>query len=924
MPTIARHSARARRHCLATRGAGQTAAAAAHDRELRGGEGGLRSADRAERVHGALLRADDEPRDEQPHRRSRRRWRRAAASRPRGRTHRRAHREARWSPDGKRIAYIAGDQLWVADQVGGARKQLTTLAGGATGPVWSPSGDRIAFTSRVFPTCSDDACNVTRQKAIDSNPVKAHVADELMYRHWNAWDDGTRAHLFVVGADGNGLLDLTPGATYDVPPGPFGGSEGYAWAPDGKELAYTAKDAGREDAWSTDNNLYTVPSTGGKSVVITAANKGADENPVYSPDGKLILYHSQARAGFESDRWRLMSYDRSSARVARAAAAVGSQRRQLRSSPPTATACSSRPSTHRARNSIAPPSRTASRARRCSCSPSATTRRPSLDHAGRTIAWLQDAADRPSEVFVATLGAGVSGLHQLSHENDALVAQLKVYPVEDYWFKGANGDSVQGMILRPPQWAAGKEVSRRAAHSRRAAGPWLDQWHGRWNYQMFAAQGYGIVIINPRGSPGYGQKFVDAISKDWGGEVYTDLMNGLDAALAKTWLDGTRWVQRAARTAATWWTGSPATATASRRSSVTRARTISRTCTARRRSSGSPPGNTAARTGTRRRCSRTIASGRRISSRRTSRRRRSSPAVSSTIACRTRKISRSSARCSDRAFRPGSWSFPTKGTGCRSRRTRSSGGAKCRGGWASICSRRPCSAREPIALLRGRLPTLSIEIAPRASGVAVSCSSSREEVGDALHVVGSGAGGVRVRLRKQRGQESELGYATDAAAHRDDARRDAERDHSDRLAARSARTTRRSCSSPSTRRGAAVPAVYGELGIQPDARRLEAARLRKRGRELSPQARLDAHVALLRLRHRPPASPNADDYDLLIRVITQIIPADGGLSSVRTQAEATGHAKATSGQVVRCASTGALEEQIAHMVSDQAVRAAAK
>ncbi|HMA01153.1 MAG TPA: DPP IV N-terminal domain-containing protein, partial [Gemmatimonadaceae bacterium] len=154
--------------------------------------------------------------------------------------------QARWSPDGKRVAYIAGNQLWVADQVGGARKQLTTLAGGATGPVWSPSGDRIAFTSRVFPSCTDDACNLARQKAADSNPVKAHVADELMYRHWNAWDDGTRAHLFVVGADGSGLLELTPGAPYDVPPGPFGGSEGYAWAPDGHELAYTAKDAGRE------------------------------------------------------------------------------------------------------------------------------------------------------------------------------------------------------------------------------------------------------------------------------------------------------------------------------------------------------------------------------------------------------------------------------------------------------------------------------------------------------------------------------------------------------------------------------------------------------------------------------------------------------------------------------------------------------
>ena len=448
--------------------------------------------------------------------------------------------EARWSPDGKRIAFIAGDQLWVADQVGGARKQLTTLQGGATGPIWSPSGDRIAFTSRVFPACSDDACNVARQKAVDSNPVKAHVADELMYRHWNAWDDGTRAHLFVVGADGNGLLDLTPGATYDVPPGPFGGSEGYAWAPDGKELTYTAKDAGREDAWSTDNNLFTVPSAGGKSAVITAANKGADENPVYSPDGKLILYHSQARAGFESDRWRLMSYDRSSHQSRELlpqwdrnadSYAFASDGHSLL----IQTVDASREKFYRSTfsNGVASPPQIVFSER--------NNASPSLDHAGRTIAWLQDAADRPSEVFVATLGAGVSGLHQLSHANDSLVATLKVYPVEDYWFKGANGDSVQGMILRPPQWQQGKKFPVVLLIHGGPQVPWLDQWHGRWSYQMFAAQGYGIVIINPRGSPGYGQKFVDAISKDWGGAVYSDLMLGLDAALVKApWLDGTR------------------------------------------------------------------------------------------------------------------------------------------------------------------------------------------------------------------------------------------------------------------------------------------------------------------------------------------------------------------------------------------------
>jgi Tol biopolymer transport system component len=218
--------------------------------------------------------------------------------------------EARWSPDGRRVAYTAGGQLWIANADGSGRKKLTSLNGQASGPVWSPAGDEIAFVSAVWPDCTTDSCNVQKDKAREDNKVKAHVADNLMFRHWNAWDEGTRSHLFVVSVDGGSPRDLTPGAKYDVPPGPFGGSEGYAFAPDGKEITYTAKDQGRADAWTTDVNLYVVPVSGGTATVITKSNLGADQNPVYSPDGKYIAYGSQKRGGFESDRMRLMLYDR--------------------------------------------------------------------------------------------------------------------------------------------------------------------------------------------------------------------------------------------------------------------------------------------------------------------------------------------------------------------------------------------------------------------------------------------------------------------------------------------------------------------------------------------------------------------------------------------------------------------------------------
>jgi dipeptidyl aminopeptidase/acylaminoacyl peptidase len=450
--------------------------------------------------------------------------------------------EARWSPEGSRVAYISDGQLWIAGANGANARQISSVNAGASGPVWAPTGDRIAFVSGAYPDCDSNACNIERAKAADTGKVKAHIADNLLYRHWTQWTPETRSHLFVVSPDGSGLRDVTARVRYDVPPGPFAGSEAYAFSPDGKELAYTAKDQGREDAWSTDLNVYVVPVTGGAASVITAANRGADQNPVYSPDGRTILYASQARPGFESDRFRLMAYDRPS-RTSREVLASWDRNADSYAFSPAgdaiylSTVDASRTKFYRiSRNSSG-----------WSGTPQLLTSggnnvSPSISADGKTIVWLQDATERPAEVYVGTLGArGLTDVRRLTHENDPLVAQLKLNPVEDFWFKGADGDSVQGLLLKPPQYQQGKKFPVLFLIHGGPQGEWQDTWHGRWNFELFASPGFGIVAINPRGSFGYGQKFTDQISKDWGGKVYTDLMNGLDAALARnTWLDSTR------------------------------------------------------------------------------------------------------------------------------------------------------------------------------------------------------------------------------------------------------------------------------------------------------------------------------------------------------------------------------------------------
>ncbi|HWH52548.1 MAG TPA: S9 family peptidase [Gemmatimonadaceae bacterium] len=453
--------------------------------------------------------------------------------------------EARWSPDGKHVAYIAGDQLWIADADGVSRRQLSHLTRGATGPIWSPSGDRILFTSNVYPECASDECNAAKSKAEADSKVKAHIADQLMFRHWTAWDDGTRSHLFVVPIDGGAPKDLNPGARYDVPPGPFGGSEGYAWSPDGREVAYTAKDQGRNNAISTDLNVYIVPSTGGTPTVITVANKGGDANPVYSPDGRFIAYASQARAGFESDRQRLMVYDR----------ADHTSRELLPNWDRNADAYFWAPDMSAIYVQTVDEGRTKLyRAEFERGTAGASLLKPlapqlligdhnnaafSLAANGRTLVWLRDATEFPAEVYVTELsGANPPQPRALTHENDALISQLSLNAAEDFWFAGAGGTKVQGFVIKPPNWRPGRKYPGILLIHGGPQGEWLDQWHSRWNYQLFAATGAALVVINPRGSFGYGQKFVDQISKDWGGKVYTDLMRGLDAALAANpWID---------------------------------------------------------------------------------------------------------------------------------------------------------------------------------------------------------------------------------------------------------------------------------------------------------------------------------------------------------------------------------------------------
>src|SRR5215475_2710088 len=466
----------------------------------------------------------------------------------------------RWAADGKWIAFLStregAPQIFMADAANpGASnpRKVTSVPEGVGEFIWSPNGKMFAFTTDVYPECANLNCVAKRGEAEEKSKVKAVIADRLLYRHWDSFKRGKRSHLFVVPSEGGEPKDLTPG-DYDVPPFSLGDPTAFDFAPDSSEVVF-ARNTDKVEATSTNNDLFIVSINGGEARRITGDNPGSDTTPRYSPDGKYIAYRSQARNGYESDRFRLMLYDRKAGTSKELSTGFDRWVGDLVWAPDSQNVFIG--AEDRGRELIGAASISGG------VKPIITNTSSNgvtLSSDGKTLAFTRSGLSAPAEVFAASSDG--SGARQLTQTNAALMAQLDLSQAEDFEYAGAKTPVVRtaklgklkastdigpgkaamihGFIVKPPQFDKSKKYPMVLLIHGGPQGAWLDSWGYRWNPQMWAARGYVTVLINPHGSTGYGQAFTEEISGDWSGAAYEDLMKGVDHVIKLGYVDPNR------------------------------------------------------------------------------------------------------------------------------------------------------------------------------------------------------------------------------------------------------------------------------------------------------------------------------------------------------------------------------------------------
>ncbi len=444
----------------------------------------------------------------------------------------RADFHPRWSSDGKELFFISAressPQIYRIRLSGGEPVKVSNAYFGVSSFAISPDGKNIAYVSKTYPECKNDKCNKEKEEEKQKLKTRVRIYEDLLFRHWNEWRDEKRKHIFLIPIDGGDAKDLIKG-DYDAPPIALGGNPDYSFSPDGKELAFTMN-TDPVVAISTNNDIFIVSIDGGEPKRISKG-KGNDNLPLYSPDGKYIAFRSMERAGFEADRERLVLYERETNKYITLTEnldlSVDEVSWDLDSKSIYFTA---------EEKGFKPLFKVGldGEAEKLLEKIFVSQIRLSSD---RKFYFVKQSINRPPEIFKWEMGGTLT---QITNFNEHLLKEIEMNPVEEFWFKGSKERMVHSLMVKPPKFDPNKRYPAVFLIHGGPQNAWTDSFHFRWNAQMFASPGYVVIMINFTGSTGYGQKFTDDISGDWGGAPFEDIMRGVEFAMKIPFIDKNR------------------------------------------------------------------------------------------------------------------------------------------------------------------------------------------------------------------------------------------------------------------------------------------------------------------------------------------------------------------------------------------------
>lgn len=444
-----------------------------------------------------------------------------------------------WSPAGDAIYFLSArsgsSQVWRLPLAGGEAVPVTSLPLDVESFRVAPTGDRLLLGMSVFRDCPDLACTKARTEQQGKAKASGRVHDRLFVRHWDTYRDGRNNVLYSAPLDASGRVSAAPVSLSgmldgDVPSKPFGDREEFRFSPDGKTVVFTARIAGKTEAWSTNFDLYTVPAAGGEAPRnITADNNAWDTKGVFSPDGRTLAYLAMRRPGFEADRFHIVLHDVATGKKRHLAhdwdRSPGSI--QWTADGKALIADAEDIGQHRLFSIDV-----------ASGKVTALTDKGAVgafDLRRDTLAYTHANLASGAQLFALKLGGKA---RQLTSNNTERLADVRFGEYEQFSFTGAGGDTVYGHVMKPWNAEPGKKYPVAFLVHGGPQGSFGNGWSYRWNPQVYAGAGYATVFIDFHGSTGYGQKFTDSISSDWGGKPLEDLRKGLAAAAAKyPWLD---------------------------------------------------------------------------------------------------------------------------------------------------------------------------------------------------------------------------------------------------------------------------------------------------------------------------------------------------------------------------------------------------